>query len=377
MMVSMPISETWGGQLSVVDIQNKKEIKMIAGFFEPHGPVCLPAGDKVYVANMGSHEVGVVDVKKLELIKRINVGSAYVMAMVDMPNKLSKIVGIANPTLTPDGRYAYAADGDSDQVAVIDTATDSVIATIPVGDEPWRAYDSPDGTKMVVPNNGDQTISVIDTKTNKVIATFPGGEDMTGVNFVNGGKKAYVISRGEGAVYVIDMVKMKELKRLKLGQDLDLETASTTPDGKFEIKEKAAGKPCAWCGMSITNSKTLYYLTLDTGEIKNTCCAHCAIYAKMKFNDRLILMESLDYYNGTRLNSQKAWFVKDPDIQLVDSMPPYILAFDSLQSAQGFQREHQGEIIDYERLEEEIEKNHDPNFSSQISHLTRLLSLPF
>jgi YVTN family beta-propeller protein len=55
---------------------------------------------------------------------------------------------------------------------------------------------------------------------------------MTGVNFVNGGKKAYVISRAENAVYVIDMEKMKELKRIKLGLDLDLETASTTPDGK-------------------------------------------------------------------------------------------------------------------------------------------------
>ena len=220
------------GAVSVVDIEEKKEISRISGFFEPHGIVCLPNSSKVYVSNMGAHEVGVIDVEKQLLAKRLEVGSAYVMARLDMDNKMSEIVGIANPTLTIDGRYAYAADGDSNQVAVIDTIDDSVVTTIPVGDEPWRAYASPDGTKMVVPNNGDQTVSVIDTKTNKVIATFPGGEDMTGVNFVNGGKKAYVISRAENAVYVIDMERMKELKRIKLGLDLDLETASTTPDGK-------------------------------------------------------------------------------------------------------------------------------------------------
>lgn len=220
------------GQVSVVDIANKLEVKRIAGFFEPHGPTCLPGGDKVYVSNIGAHEVGVIDAKKQELVKRIEVGSSHVLAMANLPNRLSEIIGIANPTLTPDGRYAYAADGDSNQVAVIDTVTDNVIATIPVGAQPWRAYSSPDGKMMLVPNNGDQTISVIDTKKNKVIATFPGGEDMTGINFVNNGKKAYVISRAESSVYVINLEKMKEQSRIKLGEDLDLETASTTSDGK-------------------------------------------------------------------------------------------------------------------------------------------------
>ncbi len=220
------------GCVSVVDIEARKEVSRISGFFEPHGIVCLPNNSKVYVSNMGAHEVAVIDVEKQLVASRLEVGSAYVMARVDMDSKMAEIVGIANPTLTIDGRYVYAADGDSNQVAVIDTIDDSIVATIPVGDEPWRAYASPDGTKMLVPNNGDETISVIDTTTNKVIATFPGGADMTGVNFVNGGKKAYVISRGDNAVYIYDMEKMKELKKIKLGLNVGLETASTTPDGK-------------------------------------------------------------------------------------------------------------------------------------------------
>lgn len=229
------IGNMGGGSVSVLDIGNKKVSATIPGFFEPHGLVCTLDGSKVYVSNMGAHEVSIIDAETFNIIKRIETGSADVLAMVnqlDMSNKLSEIVGAANPTFTIDGLYAYVADGDSNQVAVIDTSNDEIITTIPVGDEPWRAYASPDGTKMVVPNNGDQTISVIDVKKNKVTATFPGDEDMTGVNFVNDGKKAYVISRGESSLRVIDLQKMKELKRIKLPEGSSPETASTTPDGK-------------------------------------------------------------------------------------------------------------------------------------------------
>jgi YVTN family beta-propeller protein len=220
------------GCVSVVDIEAKKETSRLTGFFEPHGIVCLPDNSKVYISNMGAHEVAVIDVEKQMVASRMDVGSAYVMARVDMNVKMAEVVGIANPTLTIDGRYAYAADGDSNQVAVIDTIDDSVVATIPVGDDPWRAYASPDGTKMLVPNNGDETISVIDTTSNKVIAVFPGGADMTGVNFVNGGKKAYVISRGDNAVYLFNLDEMREIKKIKLGLNVSPETASTTLDGK-------------------------------------------------------------------------------------------------------------------------------------------------
>jgi YVTN family beta-propeller protein len=39
--------------------------------------------------------------------------------------------------LTPDGRKLYTANGLSDDVSVVDTATNKVIATIKAGDGPW------------------------------------------------------------------------------------------------------------------------------------------------------------------------------------------------------------------------------------------------
>src|SRR3989304_4339387 len=147
------------GAVSIVDVVNSKEINRIQGFYEPHGFSMLPDMSKVYVSNLGAHEIGVIDVKSQQLIKTIYIGNAHILASLNLDKRLSEINGIANPTLTLDGRYLYAADGDSNQVAVIDTRTDNVVKTIAVGQNPWRAYASPDGTKVLVPNNDDQTVS--------------------------------------------------------------------------------------------------------------------------------------------------------------------------------------------------------------------------
>ena len=137
--------------------------------------------------------------------------------------------GVANVTLTLDEKFAYIATGDANSVTVLDTATDKIIRTIPVGLDPWRAYASPDGKYMVVPNNGDQTISVIDAGSHTLVATLPGGSDMTGVNFAKG--KGYVVSRGANQILVYNFSTLEKIGQLDMGEGARLETASTTPAG--------------------------------------------------------------------------------------------------------------------------------------------------
>src|SRR5215467_5899030 len=67
---------------------------------------------------------------------------------------------------------AYVANNQSNSVSVIDTATNTVTATIPVGDGPSGAVFSPDGTRVYVMNTRDDIISVIDTATNTVAASI-------------------------------------------------------------------------------------------------------------------------------------------------------------------------------------------------------------
>jgi YVTN family beta-propeller protein len=94
-----------------------------------------------------------------------------------------------------------------------------------VGADPWRAFMSHDGRYAITVNNGDETISIIDTAQNEVVVTLEGGPDMTGVNFAAG--KAFVISATSGFVYVYDMAALKPAGRIKIGINLQLETATT------------------------------------------------------------------------------------------------------------------------------------------------------
>ncbi|HEV7911556.1 MAG TPA: YncE family protein [Methylocella sp.] len=81
--------------------------------------------------------------------------------MGDEPN------GVA---VTPDGKHVYVANFESLDVSVIDTATDTVVATVATVEPKWIAV-TPDGKHVYVPNYASGTVSVIDTATNTVVAT--------------------------------------------------------------------------------------------------------------------------------------------------------------------------------------------------------------
>ena len=60
-------------------------------------------------------------------------------------------------------------------VSVIDTATNTVTATVTVGIIPIGVAVNPSGTEVYVANKESNTVSVIDTATNTVIAMVPVG----------------------------------------------------------------------------------------------------------------------------------------------------------------------------------------------------------
>ncbi len=219
-----------GDSVSVIDMQSLSKVKTIPGFAEPLNVTFLPDGSKAYVGNYGAHWVGVVDVRRHELLKKIQVAPVPGVAKLDPAKYLGEIKGINIAALSNDGRYLYAADSDLAVVGVIDTREDKVIKTIRVGLDPWRIYMSHDGKYGITANNGDETISIIDTQTNSVAATLEAGPDMTGINFAAG--KAFVISSTSGFVYVYDMSSLRPAGRIKIGTNVQLETATTDLAGE-------------------------------------------------------------------------------------------------------------------------------------------------
>jgi YVTN family beta-propeller protein len=224
-----------GDSISVIDMQSLSKVKTIPGFAEPLNVTFTPDGSKAYVGNYGAHWVGVIDVRRHELLKKIQVAEVPGVAKLDPAKYLGEIHGVSNATITNDGRYLYAADSDLGVVSVIDTRDDKIVKVIRVGASPWRAYMSHDGKYAVTVNNGDSTISIIDIASNKVAATLEAGETMTGVNFAAG--KAFVIS-APGFVYVYDMQSLKPAGRIKVGTNIQIETATTdTAEQKIYLAE--------------------------------------------------------------------------------------------------------------------------------------------
>ena len=114
-------------------MQSLSKIKTIPGFAEPLNVTFLPDGSKAYVGNYGAHWVGVIDVRRHELLKKIQVAAVPGVARLDPQKYLGEIKGINIPQITNDGRYLWATDTDLGVAAKIDPREDKVVKTIRVG----------------------------------------------------------------------------------------------------------------------------------------------------------------------------------------------------------------------------------------------------
>jgi len=122
-----------------------------------------------YVTNVDDNTVSVINTANSKVVATISVGG--------FPDAVAT---------TPDGTNAYVTNAFDNNVSVIDTATNKVVATIPVGSSPNCVAITPNGTHRYgdddrrhpplayVTNGADNTVSVIDTASNTVVATIPG-----------------------------------------------------------------------------------------------------------------------------------------------------------------------------------------------------------
>ena len=124
--------------------------------------------------------------------------------VVDTTGALSGIDDPLGIALTPDGTRAYVTLQFSDSVSVINTLSNTVMATIPVGNEPIYPAITPDGTRVYLANAQSNDLSVIDTGTNTVSATLAMGTEPLGVAITADGKKAYVSNFGSNEIKIID-----------------------------------------------------------------------------------------------------------------------------------------------------------------------------
>ena len=130
-------------------------------------------------------------------------GTGNIASFTAINNSSSPV--IANITATPLGNtYAYIPNFISQSVSVINVATNAVVATIPVGSNPYGVGISPDGSKVYVTNQANNNVSVISTTTNTVVATIGVNTWPRGVAVTPDGTKAYVANYSSSTISVIN-----------------------------------------------------------------------------------------------------------------------------------------------------------------------------
>ena len=137
-----------------------------------------PDGRRVLVTNWCSADLSVIDTATSTEVARI-------------PLRGEHPRGIAT---SPDSRTAYIALMGSDRLVRVDLASGAVLDYARTGDGPRHVVSSPDGRFLYVTNNGDGTVSKLERSTGRVLQWVRTGKE----------PRSLAISSDGGAVYSVN-----------------------------------------------------------------------------------------------------------------------------------------------------------------------------
>ena len=109
------------------------------------------------------------------------------------------------------GQFAYVTVGTENAVKVFRTDNFAQVATIPTGALPHGLWPSGDGTRLYVGLENGDGVAAIDTLTNEVIATIPIGQGPQGVAYVPG-----AVPAGAGTANLMPLAKLGDKVQLVL-----------------------------------------------------------------------------------------------------------------------------------------------------------------
>jgi YVTN family beta-propeller protein len=169
-----------------------------------HMLVPTPSEKKLYVANIGSGSVTVID-RETDIVKSIRTGA-----------------GAEGIDVTPDGSEVWVVNREANTVSVISTASDSVVATFESGGQfPIRIKFTPDGSQAWVSNAQSNTVTVFDTESRQLLDTIEVGAVPVGILMTPDGSRAFVANTNANQVTVIDVPARKVLTTFTTGTEPD------------------------------------------------------------------------------------------------------------------------------------------------------------
>ena len=192
---------------------------------------------KVYVADEAANTVSVIDAASFKKIASIPVGQGPHNVQVAPDGKWVWVTNNGEPGKVaesmPKAEHGAmtGAEGGVGAVWAIDTATDTVVAKVPVGRHPAHVVVASDGRTAYITNGGDNTVSVVDTAAQRVVEVIAVGASPHGLRTRPDGKQVWVANLKGGTVSVIDTASRKQVATIAVGKGPA--QVAFTPDGRF------------------------------------------------------------------------------------------------------------------------------------------------
>ena len=197
---------------------------------------------KVYVADEGANTVSVIDSASFKKLASVPVGQGPHNVQVSPDGKWVWVTNNGEPgkaaekmpaeQMSKSEHGAMAGAGAKvGAVWVIDTATDAVVAKVPVGRHPAHVVVASDGRTAYITNGGNNTVSVVDTAAQRVVEVVAVGASPHGLRISPDGKQVWVANLKGGTVSVIDTESRKQTTQIAVGKGPA--QVGFTPDGRL------------------------------------------------------------------------------------------------------------------------------------------------
>lgn len=169
-----------------------------------HMVVPTPDERKLYVANIGSGSVSVID-RTSGTVKTIPTGA-----------------GAEGIDVSPDGREVWVGNRAAHSISIIDTATDQVVVTFySQGQVPIRVKFTPDGQQVWVSNAQSNAVAIFDARSRQHLHTIETGSVPVGILMEPNGRRAFVANTQSNQITVIDVATRAIVHRIAPGTEPD------------------------------------------------------------------------------------------------------------------------------------------------------------
>lgn len=158
--------------------------------------------------------------------------------------------------MSPDGKHAYVSNWASDSISVIDTESHAVVDTIVAGfAHPFRIAITPDGLKLFVVNHFGDSVSVVSTVTKDLIAQIP-AQNTGQMGISANGKYVYVTDSRRPELLVIDTASDMVTSRIQLSFSPNCITSSPDSSRLYVTGSTVSGHHSKLHDLAVVNPST-------------------------------------------------------------------------------------------------------------------------